>query len=173
MQQRHDHPAAAFGFERGGHGPGGLAAAEHLGDLPPDVLEPVGGALAQGVVREQLAPDLNAAAQQFVVPVASAAPIDAATRSATAGVSSASTSRTIGAKIARKASPASSRMISSLPAKYRYGAPTETPASFAMSGIEVWWNPVRAKRRRAAATISARRSARCSSVIRGIGRPPK
>jgi hypothetical protein len=34
-----------------------------------------------------------------------------------------------------------------------------------MSGIEVWWNPSRAKQRRAAAIISARRAARRASVM--------
>ena len=40
--------------------------------------------------------------------------------------------------------------------KYRYGAPTDTPASAAMSGMDVWWKPWREKQRRAAATICAR-----------------
>lgn len=63
-------------------------------------------------------------------------------------------------------------MISSLLAKYRYGAPTDTPASTATSGIDVWWKPSRAKQRPAADTINARFSARWASVMRGTNHTP-
>src|SRR3954449_3049312 len=44
------------------------------------------------------------------------------------------------------------------------------PASATRSGIDVWWNPSRAKQRRAASRMAARFAARRVSVIRGTWR---
>src|ERR1017187_9213656 len=72
------------------------------------------------------------------------------TTSGRGGAGSVSKTRWTAWLISASASSAMAAMMSSLLGKYRYTAPADNPASASTSCIEVAWNPLRTKHRRAA-----------------------